>query len=437
MSEKRQRQQQRRRRRKAQRADRAWDAPRSAKRSAARGIASKLAEVAEIAARHGREPDDALEAEQWASCLIATMDDGVMPAADAERALVPALVIAIEGRGGEGALATLRALGAVLRPEDGRLARAAADRLAATGVPEPAWVGDLGQARPTAAALISEGAFDDGAGVLVEFAARGSQPHTVAVFIDHNLGGLAKHVLLAGPLAEMRRAVERDAAAAADGGIAIRDLDFAEARARIASALDALDHTYGPPIGEHVVELRAFLEARLGALPDGFALPPEDVPPGREEREALLADFLASPEGERWRSDDLAADVVELAIDFGSDYNHGGPLRWSPVVVDIFMTDWLPRKVLHQREFFEHVPVVLGDWVGYAGRRRGVPARLIGDAADNVATCRDPMLEAVDDSSGGGPAVALAQAALDAGVDLSDPEELERFLGRYNGGLAA
>lgn len=39
-----------------------------------------------------------------------------------------------------------------------------------------------------------------------------------------------------------------------------------------------------------------------------------------------------------------ARDVVELAIDFGADYNHGGPLRWSPVVVEVFMTNWLARK---------------------------------------------------------------------------------------------
>jgi hypothetical protein len=434
MSEKRQRQQQRRRRRKARRADRAWDAPPRNGPSVGPGIATRVAQIAEIAARGGCEPADALEAEQWASSLIGTMHERAMPGADVEEVLVPGLVAALERRGGEGALATLRALAAVTRPEHGGLAHAAADRLAAAGLPEPAWVAHLGQARPTTAALISEGAFDDGAGVLVEFATRGSQRHTVAVFIDHNLGGVVKHVLLAGPLADMRRDVEADDA---EGGMAIRDLDFAEARSRVASALDALDHAYGPPIGERVVELRAFLEARLRTLPDGFELPADEAVLGPEERGALLADFLAAPEGERWRFDDLAADVVELAIDFGSDYNHGGPLRWSPVVVDIFMTSWLPRKVLHQRAFFEQVPVVLADWVRYAGRRRGVPEPLVRGAVDNVATCRGPMLEAVDDPNARGAATALGIAALDAGVDLTDPDQLARFLEQYNGGLAA
>jgi hypothetical protein len=271
--------------------------------------------------------------------------------------------------------------------------------------------------------------------VLVEFAAPGTPTHTLAVYIDHNLGGLVKHVLLAGPLASIRADAERQTEAAL--GMAVRDLDLAEARARVTSALEVLDHTYDPPVSEDVRPMRAFLEARLRALPDGFELPADEVPPAPEEREALLADFLASPEGERWRSDDDAADVVELAIDFGSDYNHGGPLRWSPVVVDMFMTSWLPRKVLDERAFFERVPVVLPDWVRYAGRRRGVPERLVRDAVANVATCRDPMLEAVDDPSGWGAAHAFAIAALDAGVDPSDPDQLTRFAEQYDDGLAA
>ena len=103
----------------------------------------------------------------------------------------------------------------------------------------------------------------------------------------------------------------------------------------------------------------------------------------------------------------------------------------------MFMTGWLPRKVLHERAFFEQVPVVLRDWVRYAGRCRGVPERLVRQAVENVATCREIMLEAVDDPSGSSPTTALALAALDAGVDLTDPDQLARFVEHYNGGLAA
>ncbi|HZW00102.1 MAG TPA: hypothetical protein VFF55_00955, partial [Candidatus Deferrimicrobium sp.] len=37
-------------------------------------------------------------------------------------------------------------------------------------------------------------------------------------------------------------------------------------------------------------------------------------------------------------------DLVRWAIDFAADY-HGDPLRWSPIVVELFLADWLPGKV--------------------------------------------------------------------------------------------
>jgi hypothetical protein len=43
----------------------------------------------------------------------------------------------------------------------------------------------------------------------------------------------------------------------------------------------------------------------------------------------------------------------------------------------------------------------------------------------------------VSDPAAWGPAKTLVAAALGAGVDLTDRGELERFIQRYNDGLAA
>jgi len=185
------------------------------------------------------------------------------------------------------------------------------------------------------------------------------------------MGGLVKDVFLAGPLSEVRSKFNRHAPNQV--GLVIRDLDLAEARARAEAALYMLDHTYDPPVNEDVRPLRALVDARMRLLPAGFELSDDHQEVRPEERDALLADFLSSPEGQRWRADENAEDVARLAIDFGADYNHGGPLRWSPVVVEIFMTSWLARKVTREPEFFTHLPGVLRDWVSYAGRRQGVP----------------------------------------------------------------
>lgn len=82
--------------------------------------------------------------------------------------------------------------------------------------------------------------------------------------------------------------------------------------------------------------------------------------------------------------DEEAEDVVTTAIDFGADYNHGAPLRWGPVVVEIFSTSSLGRKVAGERAFFERVPYVLADWVAYASRRRGMAEEPLGEVVAAV-----------------------------------------------------
>ena len=395
-----------------------------------------LAGIAELTARDADRPEDALDAEQWASTILGMMRAAPLPPGEDIAAMfLPGFLGALERLGTRKALAALRALAAVTAPEYATAAHAAADRLAATGLREPAWRADLGAARPTAAALMCEESFDDGVSVMVEFTAPNVETHTIGIYVDHNLGGLVKDVFLAGPLSEVRSRMGRKAPNQV--GVAIRDLDLAEARARAEAAFDMLDHTWEPPVDEDVGPMRALIEARMRLLPEGFELPDDYVEVTPEERDALLEDFLTSPEGRRWRGDEDAEDVAQLAIDFGAGYNHGGPLRWSPVVVEIFMTGWLARKVTREPGFFERVPDVLHDWVRYAGRRQAVPAAPLREAVAAVEEYREEMLQAVNDPEAWGLAKTFASTALEAGVDLTDRDEVERFIERYNDGLAA
>jgi hypothetical protein len=84
--------------------------------------------------------------------------------------------------------------------------------------------------------------------------------------------------------------------------------------------------------------------------------------------------FLASPEGRSFAPDGDEAFVVSLAIDFCVDYVDGRPLRWSPVVVELFMAGWMPHKVLADAAVFEVLPSVLDAWVRFAGAKQGIPA---------------------------------------------------------------
>ena len=106
-------------------------------------------------------------------------------------------------------------------------------------------------------------------------------------------------------------------------------------------------------------------------------------------------------------------------------------------MVEIFTFDWLPRTITGERDFFARIPDVLRDWVSYAGRRRSVPAGRLREAVAAIEDCRNEMLDAVDDPMSWGPAKSFAAAALEAGVDLTDRADVERFIHRYDGGLAA
>src|SRR5215217_1423605 len=396
MSEKRHRQQQRRQRRRAQARSRPSTEHRpSRSRGGDAGLDEMLAGIAEVAARDADQPEDALDAEQWGSMMLGMMRGAPLPPdEDAESMFLPGFVAALEELGTRRALATLRAVAAVSAPDYAVAARAAADRLAATGLREPAWAADLGGAQPTAAALMHDEAFNDGVSVMVEFRHATIERHTIGIYIDHNMGGVVKDVFLAGPLSEVRGQLGRTAPDQV--GLAMRDLDLAEARARAEAAFYKLDHTWDPPVTEDVRPMRALIEARLRLLPDGFELPDDYVEVTPEERDAVLEDFLSSPECHRWRGDEDAEDVAQLVIDFGASCNHGGPLRWSPVVVEIFMTSWLARKVTRERGFFERVPEVLVGWVEYAGRRQAVPAAPLREAVAAVKEYREEMLHAIN-----------------------------------------
>lgn len=428
MSEKRRRQQDRRSKRQANR--------RGSGGIADRELAGMMDRMVEVVLRNGRGIESGLEAECWASDVIATWADHNPLSSDGVNVFLPAFVRALERRGTEKALSLLRALTAVGGEAITKRSSAAADRLSARQVREPRWLEQLGRAQPRRALLIAEETFDDGLSVLIEFVHPAEEAVTCGIYVDHNLGGLVKDLFLVGvPLDEVQAMLRERAPAGV--GLVVRELDLAEARARVHRALEILERTLDPPVDDEVWSLRALLDTWITRLPHGFELPAKFEDFSSEERDQLLGEFLDSRFGKRWRADEVAADAAETIIDFGADYNYGGPLRWSPVVVEIFMVSWLPRKITGDDQFFSRIADVLPDWVSFAARTRAVPDELLLETTAAVAEYRQAMLNAVNDPTAWGPAKAFATAAMTAGIDLADQTAVDQFIDRYNQALAS
>lgn len=407
---------------------------RERERARTEGPEAELRRVVAAFRRDGEEFETALDAELWASTLLGSWWPFPLGADEEETDLaIGGPLVAALGRAGDaGAMAVLVAIGVLSGTELGSRAGAEADRLHAAGIPWPPWTSAIMDPELVRAAALSDRVFGDGTTIFVE--ARhddDDEPHVVGVYIDANLGGMAKDILLAVSIGEIADTVA--AGRPGSEGLVLEPMDLGEAGARIRAAMDLTDMTIEAPVGEEYAALRSLALLRADEVPGGgSALDLEPPVPTAEEREALLADFHAAPEGAAFEAggDHLAA--VGSAINFASDYAGGDPLRWSPVSVEIFMADWLPRKLLAGRAMFEAVPAALDAFVRYAARIRDRPDAAVTTTVEAIASHTAEMLERSADAGSAGPAKQFASAVQAAGIDLQDAQAVESFIAGWN-----
>lgn len=377
----------------------------------------------------------ALDGELWASQLLGTFWDqrGNLPLHESrDYAMVygAPLVEAIARLGGGGARTALTIIAAVDDAELGGLAGELVRRLTADDQdPVAPWLAEVGEAEITAAAVMREDVFDDGFTVLLEARHPSGEAHAVGVYIDNNFGVMAKDLLLADSIdrvTEVMRRHPRD-----EGALRLEPIDPGVAAAEIQAAMDLTEMTLDPPVSEDYAGLCALAMLRADEAPGGASLEEREEMPAAE-RDALRDEFLSSPEGRGFAADGDEAFAVSLAIDFCVDYVDGRPLRWSPVVVELFMAGWVPRKVLADAGLFEALPGALDAWVRFAGRKQETPEWAIALTQEAIPLWRDGMAAAGSDPGSGGPAKQFLAAAKEAGIDVTDQDALTTFIAGWN-----
>ena len=393
--------------------------------------------VARRIVREALELTSALDAELWASHLLGVFWDQryMLPlteAASPDYSLIlgEPLIEVVARLGGVGART---ALSVIERVDDGELGLRAAELAVSCGADPgdemPSWVDAVGEAEITDAAVMHEDVFDDASDVFLEAVHPGGETHAVGVLIDNNLGAMAKDVLLADSIdrvAEVMRKHPRK-----DGALRLERIEPGVSAGRIHAAVELTDMTLDPPVAEDYARLRSMALLRADEAPEYEPVPERDEMP-YDERGRLRDEFLSSPEGEQFAHDSDEAYTASLAIDFAADYIDGRPLRWSPVVVELFMARWVPRKVLAGPALFDALPPALDAWVRFAGRKYGTPEWAVKVTRDAIPRWRDEMVRSGSDPAAAGPGKQFLTAAKTAGVDVEDGDALRTFMAGWN-----
>ena len=224
-------------------------------------------------------------------------------------------------RGTPEALALVLALAHVAPPRLDDTADEAAQELLATGVKPPPWAESIGTVSFAGAWLGTEPLGDQEV-LFVSFQHRGQSPHALQLLIDHNVNGVIKDAQLVPAPAEL---LERWREGMPD--MTFRQLSAVDASTRIAAGMEMSDLPWlEPPWTSDFRALRALIASRQRLLPEPNRRP-DPVPMAQGLRANLVADFLASPEGEPAGDVPEGKRLAKAIVDFRADHGDGDPLR--------------------------------------------------------------------------------------------------------------
>jgi hypothetical protein len=371
---------------------------------------------------------DPLDAELLASGILAMWHPDALQDAEPLEILGRAVMRRLAGRPDPDALAVLLAMSAIARPPLDAAAREAVARLRKAATPEPVWSRSIG--RPTLVhAWISTDELDDQSNVLAAFAYDHRPAHAFNLIIDANFQGLIRAAFVSGdPDAVRLRWSEVS-------GLPIRPLSEQALADVLGRGIEMFDLYVDPPVNEEAEELMPLLRARLRLLPTPRTIEPPETPDA--VREELVAAFAVSPEatGLKRVGGIPAADLARWFVDFACDYGAGDPLRWSPIAVEILLSDWLPRKAILEPGEIKALPEVLRRFVRFSARRKGLSEDVIAETFEAVDRFAPDFVEGMADDERAGPAKQLARDLRASGIDLSDQSAVQRWIDERNEAL--
>lgn len=326
------------------------------------------------------------------------------------------------------ALALAIAMSTMLDEPWATMAREAADRLRAAGIQEPAWAGRIGAARFVAAWSWTDDLGDQDI-IVASFQHDGYPPHAFSLMADHNFNGLFRQADATSDPDLVREVWFQST------GVPLRPMTALDLAGRWANGIEWFWRYLDPPVYEGVAELMPLLMTRARCLPVPEPQP-ELEPMSEAERDAWFERFAGSAAGRTAGldpdPDGLDRSVVEWLLEFREYHGEGDVLRWSPIVLEICLLDWLPRKVTLDKEEIDRLPDVLRAVIRFAAAERGLADEFRDETLEAIDLFEPDFREAMADENAGGPAKRIAAAMAQEGVDVLDPEAVDRWNAAFN-----
>jgi hypothetical protein len=369
-------------------------------------------------------PTSPLDAEMIASHLVGTLVDRVSLVARADA--LSELVDDIAGQRTRVARDLLIALSSVVPDDLAAHARALTAGTGEASRPAPIWVGGIGRAVFRNARSATD-QFGDQDLLLATFEHPGWRPHAFVITVDHNLRGLFKQAGVTLDEDSIAQQWEETT------GLRLQPISSEELAARWQAAIRTYHSSLDPPVGDGVAELMPLIEARARALPHVSDRDEERTEPSDAEVEALIAEVLSSPHGASLTANrDEAGVALRAIVEYRSNHADGDLWRWSPTVVELGLVDWIPRKSLLEEAEIAILPDALRAVVRVAAERKGLEEADVAMSLAEIDRQEPAYRAAMADGSMQGPATLVARLMRDDGVELTDPDSVERWLTGFN-----
>ena len=285
----------------------------------------------------------------------------------------------------------------------------------------PDWLARLGETEVYAAQEMVH-VLGDGDNVHLAVRFAGGAELTAVVYIDHNVGTLAKDAFVVPQSMAELEALMRGIVD--DPDTVWRALDLADARVRITEAIGRAAMTVPPFESDTWPACRPIVEWLARRMPPGGVGYQRPVWSERDQQQ-LAERFFASPFGAPLDDADHRG-LVKSAIWFGVDYGPGDPLRWSPVAVEIILVDWIPRKLVDDVVYLSKAPDLLRAFVRFCHAERGIRPELTRDTLAAIDLYEPDYQRTIRSVRPQGPMALLAAIDPDGRWEMDDSTRTTR-----------